>query len=327
MVRVVSTPLDKARIRYLVTIWNTQNMDSRSPEDYNMWEVNKILWSPVQNPNRSTEIYEVRLASTVPGIATLEFQIDENVYLEFNAITAPEPQPRTRNFNPAPQPVGPRVTVQYRRIPRSVSMPDDGIEGHGFRCDNCTDNRYWCDHVVRQFSSGIDQHTWLRSVDNRGKIRLAVPLFGEMYHRILISKETITSWDGKDEARLLIDPESPYLAATYQEITDTSAATYTIARLHETLETPIGKDIRNGCERFHSGQGPPLCGNTSHGYGANQQLEAWLGTFVDSWPSASWHPDVARKLRKLSALTFCILTYGVCYICWLNRESALSLLD
>jgi hypothetical protein len=87
MVRVVSTPLDKARIRYLVTIWNTQNMDSRSPEDYNMWEVNKILWSPVQNPNRSTEIYEVRLASTVPGIATLEFQIDENVYLEFNAIT------------------------------------------------------------------------------------------------------------------------------------------------------------------------------------------------------------------------------------------------
>jgi hypothetical protein len=216
------------------------------------------------------------------------------------------------------------VTVQYRRIPRSVSMPDDGIEGHGFRCDNCTDNRYWCDHVVRQFSSSIDQHTWLRSVDSRGKIRLAVPLFGEMYHRILISKETITSWDGKNEARLLIDPESPYLAATYQEITDTSVAAYTIARLHETLETPIGKDIWNGCKRFHSRQGPPLCGNTSHGYGANQQLEVWLGTFIGPMTDESWNYNLERKL---SALTFCILTYGVCYICWLNRESALSLLD
>lgn len=326
------TPQDKAKIRELVSYWNTKNLDTRIADHYNVCRVLAKVTAPGAAP-----IYRVHLSSTNMTVEPLEFEIPYTLMLELDSISEVQGQqslfPVQKPFNgrrrgdmtPRPEAVGASIRVELRMIPLRVGMKSDGgIKSFAFRCNACEDERFWCRHVNNEFSYRDHAH-WSRQLLKTPEMYLAVPLFGCLFHRIRLSKESITTWDGKEETRLLVDPCQDLLVESYRSMDDKNAVYNLICDLEDTVDSHDGRLAREYVDLFRGNRGGIRCSAKTHTYGTNRKLNEWLREYNAPFPTKELNAELT--MQRVKALTYCNLTYDLCYFCWLNTESALSLLD
>lgn len=324
------TPQDKAKIRELVSFWNTKYYDTRIADHYNTYDIITVhIGTAVR--------YRAKLGSKNSAVEPLEFDIPDTLKLELDSITQVQGQQslfpvqkpfdgrRKGDMTPRPQPVGASIRVELRMIPLRVGMKSDGgIRSFAFRCDTCEDDKFWCIHVINEFMSYRDHAHWSRQLLKTPEMYLAVPLFGCLFHRIRLSKESITTWDGKEETRLLVDPCQDLLAESYRTMDNKSAAYNLICDLEDTVTSHDGRLAREYVDLFRDNRGSLRCAAKTHTYGTNKKLDEWLREY--NRPFAK-ELNQGLTMQRVKALTYCNLTYDLCYFCWLNTESALSLLD
>lgn len=297
-----------------------------------------------------------------------------NLFAEAALNRVPAPQDlrsgktdRPKNVEPVMKPVTnthlgisrARITMKAAPSRPGVSIPDGKTSARVLVCECPVSpvERFFCPKIDAELLIGSEKFFEIAGCDLSQRatnpvgssIEFMLPLFGSVLHRITISSEAYTSWDGNRKVRLVIEPHSwldpdGVLFITsdgrigLKELAEGIVQAYRVVTDSVTMNPQGRAQYAAWMNHIHAGfTGMPAsirCANSStgfsgHNFGTNKKLLDWINMPGEAAPK--YDPEdmsaVSEREKRILAQTFCTLTYGSCYICYKNRETAFAMID
>lgn len=379
------TPFDKEVIDFLLGSLSKVMPNVAQTALYSDWKVfaydfqQKIEIPQMSNPRGSipallgaVRAYEATLQFDQGAVVSWELPFEDGEYLadlfakaSLNQVPTPPDLKRRKTDRPRNfEPVMKTVTNAHLGISRAhISMkaapsrPGVSIPARVLVCDCPVSpvEKFFCPRIDAELLVGSEKLFDLPGCDLSQRaanpvgnaVEFLLPLFGSVLHRITISSEAYTSWDGNDKIRLRIEPHS-WLdpdgvifvssdgSAGLKELAEGLVQAYRVATDSVTMNQAGRLRYKEWWNYLRSGfNGPPtpiICANPSngfagHNFGTAKKLLEWIQEPNIGQVTEDVADMATERDKRVLAEVFASLTYGTCYICYKNRETAFAMID
>lgn len=331
---------EEQAIRYLVAIYNSQNMNSDRPtrpitlQPDMVTQFNVSAYAPTSAPQLASYYghleYKYYFWSTQLDKVNLEtktgeskFRILKEDWIKIQDLLAQGAQSGVQmpsvTATPTPGPMrDPRPELRLIEVPAMIGVNFDefgsDVIHYAFDCECNRKARIFCRHISDAFLDARDHAYWdprFWSISGLGaKFTIQIPIFNSVFYYVMLQKQSIATWDGEQVTKIFVKPMRELLPERFVDTTYTS--------ILGDIRTEVLKHLDNMTDSL-----PSQCKSQYHNYGTNITLIDWLNSGSGSiGPFA----NVSRERRKI-ATTFTQHMYGLCYICYENCNPMFSLLN
>jgi len=208
-----------------------------------------------------------------------------------------------------------------------TSVTDEWGKNQILKCPAC--DSFACTHIRMAYETGYDVKIWgLLSNTDRVQLVLAVPVFGEVFHRVRVSFSVAEDWEGKERIMLNVDPRSHLVTDRFFDFEGPwDNFNFTPAEQDKNFMRKVIDDLQLSVDRrspmwlklSKMAQGFPaeqVCGHARHSYASSKFLLGYL-TGRENPHGVEGH----EIERRTDCCAFTIEHYGLCYHCYRSIDT------